>query len=92
MTGIIRPLITEKITYLQETADKYGFEVHPKMNKIEVAKQIEERFNVKVKSVRMLNVSGKWKRMGRTEGKRRNWKKAIVTLQKGHKIELFEGV
>lgn len=92
MTGIIRPLITEKITQLQETVEKYGFEVHPKMNKIEVAKQIEERFNVKVKSVRMMNVKGKLKRMGRTEGRRKDWKKAIVTLYKGHKIELFEGV
>ena len=92
MTGIIRPLITEKITQLQETLEKYGFEVHPKMNKIEVARQIEERFNVKVKSVRMMNVKGKLKRMGRTEGRRKDWKKAIVTLHKGHKIELFEGV
>ena len=92
MTGIIRPLITEKISQLQETEDKYGFEVHPKMNKIEVSKQVEERFNVKVKSVRMMKVKGKLKRMGKTEGRRKDWKKAIVTLHKGHKIELFEGV
>ena len=89
---IIRPLLTEKITHLQETVNKYGFEVHPKMNKIEISKGIEDRFNVKVKNVRVINVKGKKKRMGRFEGKRKNWKKAIVTLKKDYKIELFEGV
>jgi len=92
MNQIIRPLLTEKMVKLQETINKYGFEVHPDINKIEIAKRIEDRFNVKVKNVRVLNVSGKMKKMGRFEGKRRNWKKAIVTLQEGFKIELFEGV
>ena len=89
---IVRPLLTEKITHFQETENKYGFEVHPKMNKIDISKGIEDRFNVKVKNVRVMNVKGKKKRMGRFEGKRKNWKKAIVTLKKDYKIELFEGV
>ena len=92
ISQIIRPLLTEKITHLQETENKYGFEVHPKMNKIEILKGIEERFNVKVKNVCVMNVKGKKKRMGRFEGRRKNWKKAIVTLEKDYKIELFEGV
>ncbi len=92
MNQIIRPLLTEKMVKLQETTNKYGFEVHPDINKIEIAKRIEDRFNVKVKNVRVMNISGKMKKMGRFEGRRRNWKKAIVTLQEGFKIELFEGV
>ena len=85
-------MITEKNTHFQENENKYGFEVHPKMNKIDISKGIEDRFNVKVKNVRVMNVKGKKKRMGRFEGKRKNWKKAIVTLKKDYKIELFEGV
>ena len=92
MLRIIRPLLTEKITKFQESENKYGFEVHPKMNKIEVLKEIEDRFNVKVECVRIMNIKGKKKKMGRFEGKRKNWKKAIVTLKKDFKIELYEGV
>ena len=89
---IKRPIITEKMTRLQEEKNQYAFEIDPSMNKIEVAQGIEERFDVKVKCVRTQNYIGKMKRMGRTEGRRRNWKKAIVTLHQGYKIELFEGV
>ena len=92
MNQIIRPLLTEKMVQLQESINKYGFEVHPSANKIEIAKRIEDRFDVKVKNVRIINVTGKKKKMGRFEGKRKDWKKAIVTLAEGHKIELFEGV
>ena len=91
MNQIIRPLLTEKIVKLQESDRKYGFEVHPNINKIEIAKKIEDRFNVKVKNVNVMKVVGKKKKMGRFEGKRKDWKKAIVTLEEGHKIELFEG-
>jgi len=89
---IKRPLVTEKIEGLTENLNQYAFEVHPSMNKIEIGKAIEERFNVKIKEVRTMNMRGKMKRVGRSEGKRSNWKKAIVTLHEGYKIELFEGV
>ncbi len=89
---IKRPLVTEKITGLQEKHNQYAFEVDSRLNKIEIARGIEERFDVKVKSVRTSNCKGKLKRMGRTEGRRKNWKKAIITLEQGYKIELFEGV
>ncbi len=92
MIQIIRPLLTEKIIKIQETYNKYGFEVHPELNKIEIAKKIENRFNVKVKNVRTIKVLGKIKKMGKYEGKRKDWKKAIITLEKGYKIELLEGV
>lgn len=92
MNLIKRPLITEKMTRLQEEKNQYAFEIAPSLNKIEIARGIEEKFDVKVKSVRTQNYLGKIKRMGRTEGRRKNWKKAIVTLHEGYKIELFEGV
>jgi len=87
---LIRPLVTEKISNLQETKNKYGFEVRKDANKIEVKRAVEERFNVVVKSVRIINILGKKKRMGRFQGRRKSWKKAIVTLKEGFKIELFE--
>lgn len=92
MQLIRRPHVTEKMTDLQEKLNQYAFEVDPCLNKIEIARGIEERFDVKVKNVRTMNYKGKQKRMGRWEGRRKNWKKAIVTLQEGYKIELFEGV
>ena len=88
---IFYPLVTEKITIISETENKYGFEVAPQANKIEIAKRIEERFEVKVKKVNTMNVEGKLKTMGRFQGRRRKRKKAIITLEEGHKIELFEG-
>lgn len=89
---IKRPIVTEKMTGLQEKHNQYAFEVAPALNKIEIARGIEERFDVKVKSVRTLNYQGKLKRTGRTEGRRKNWKKAVITLEAGYKIELIEGV
>ena len=89
---IRRPLVTEKMTGLQEKHNQYAFEVDERLNKIEIARGLEKRFDVKIKSVRTMNYKGKFKRMGRTEGRRKNWKKAIVSLEQGYKIELFEGV
>ena len=60
-------------------------------NKVEIRQAVEKVFNVKVADVRTANREGKWKRMGRFEGRRAAWKKAVVTLQPGHKIELVEG-
>ena len=92
LTFILRPIVTEKITKQTETQQKYAFEVHPDLNKIEIKKGIEDRFKVKVKSVRTMNYLGKLKVHSRMAGRRKSWKKAIVTLQKGFEIELYEGV
>ncbi len=89
---IKRPLLTEKSTLKKEQENKVVFEVHPKANKSEIKKAIEEIFNVKVKKVNTILVPGKVKRVGRYTGRRPAWKKAYVTLEEGHKIEFFEGV
>lgn len=86
---IIRPLITEKSTTLMAEG-KYVFEVAKAANKIEIAKAISQIFNVKVASVNTVNVDGKVKRMGRSIGKRSDYKKAIVKLAAGETIEFFE--
>ena len=89
---ILRPLLTEKSAALKETHNKVAFEVAPDANKIEIKKAVEEAFKVSVKSVNVINVRGKVKRLGRNMGRRRDWKKAVVTLQEGSTIEFFEGV
>ncbi len=89
---IKRPLNTEKTTIQKEAANQVTFEVDPKANRIEIEKAVEAVFNVKVSGVRTLQVKGKIKRRGRTLGKRKDWKKAIVTLMPGERIEFFDGV
>jgi large subunit ribosomal protein L23 len=89
---IRRPLITEKSTKLKDTSNTICFEVDRAANKIEIRKAVEKLFGVKVTSVRVANRQGKWKRMGRFLGQRKNWKKAYVQLAEGQKIEFFEGV
>lgn len=88
---IKRPVITEKTTKMMEE-NKYCFIVDPKANKTQIKQAIEMIFNVKVESVNTLNKLGKIKRMGRHEGRQPSWKRAIVTLKKGSRIEFFEGV
>ena len=88
---IKRPVITEKTTKLMEE-NKYCFMVDPMANKTQIKQAVEMIFNVKVKSVNTLNILGKMKRMGRYAGRRPSWKRAIVTLKKGSRIEFFEGV
>ena len=88
---LVRPLITEKTTMLMQEG-KYAFVVAKTANKIEIAKAVETVFNVKVLAVNTVNVIGKTKRMGRHEGKRPDYKKAIVKLAPGERIEFFEGV
>ena len=85
-----RPLVTEKVSGLQEKLNQYGFEVSTSANKHEIKRAVEERFKVRVKGVRTINVSGKLKRLGRFSGLRPDWKKALVTLVEGDKIDLFE--
>ena len=90
---IRRPLVTEKSTILREEGNVLAFEVDPNANKIEVKKAVEELFKVKVAEVRIFNVRGKMKRLGRWEGKRRDWRKAYVRLKEGEKApEFVEGV
>jgi len=88
---IRRPLITEKSTQQKEGNHQYVFEVHRDANKIEIQSAVERLFKVKVMQVRTSNVLGKVKRLGRKYGKRPDWKKAIVTLREGDRIEFFEG-
>ena len=88
---IKRPVITEKTTKLMEE-NKYCFLVDPKANKTQIKQAVEEIFKVKVKAVNTLNVLGKVKRMGKYEGRRPSWKRAIVTLETGNRIQFFEGV
>ncbi|EFC91962.1 MULTISPECIES: 50S ribosomal protein L23 [Dethiosulfovibrio] len=87
---IVRPIITEKSSRMMED-NKYTFEVHPQANKTEVRKAVETVFKVKVEKVHTLKVRSKPKRMGVFLGKSRAWKKAIVTLAEGERIEFFEG-
>ena len=87
---LVRPLITERTTQLMAEG-KYVFVVAKAANKIEIAKAVAEVFKVKVAKVNTVNVIGKKKRMGRTQGKRPDYKKAIVKLAPGETIEFFEG-
>ena len=84
--------ISEKATMLQETTGELVFEVDRDANKIEIKNAIEEIFKVTVANVNTVNVHGKMKRMGRTQGMTASWKKAVVTLREGDSIEVFEGL
>ena len=86
---IIRPVVSEK-SYVLATADKYTFRVHSDAHKTQIKQAVEQLFGVKVAEVWTSNQRGKTRRVGKTAGRRANWKKAIVTLSEG-KIEIFEG-
>jgi large subunit ribosomal protein L23 len=96
---IIRPLFTEKMSRLEETERKYAFQVSKGVNKIEIKRAIEDKFDVEVKKIATMNRLGKEKNMTvrsggktiRTQGYRANWKKAIITLKEGHSIDLLRG-
>jgi large subunit ribosomal protein L23 len=87
---IKRPVISEKSTALAELGNRYVFEVAPASTKPEIRDAIEQLFSVKVSSIRTMIMQGKNKRMGRNAFKRSNWKKAIVTLAAGNRIDLFQ--
>ncbi|KAB2837710.1 50S ribosomal protein L23 [bacterium] len=89
---IRRPLITEKGTQLRELQNQYLFEVDHRANKHQIKGAVEKLFGVHVEDVKTLVTRGKIKRVGRSIGKRSNWKKAYITLKEGEKIEFFEGV
>jgi len=89
---IYQAIISEKGTILRDAHNRYVFKVHVQANKIEIKKAIETAFTVKVLDVKTMNVKGKSKRLGRYEGKRSDWKKALVKLKEGDSIDIFENV
>lgn len=87
---LIRPLLTEKITGLREKTNTVGFVVHPDANRIQIRQAVEALLKVKVHKVNIMNIRGKVKRLGRFSGRRSDWKKALVTLREGEKLEMYE--
>ncbi|MFN8571951.1 MAG: 50S ribosomal protein L23 [Gemmatimonadaceae bacterium] len=88
---VVRPVVTEKTSAAYQARGEYVFEVASDATKPAIRAAIEKLFGVKVTGVNTMNVRGKVRRMGKTSGTRPNWKKAIVTLREGDKIEIFEG-
>lgn len=88
---LLRPLITEKGTLLAESG-KYAFQVAPSANKLQIKEAVETAFDVRVLKVNVMVVPGKERRVGRSKGMTSEWKKAIVTLAEGERIEFFQGV
>lgn len=88
---IKRPLDTEKLDRMRDRDNKFAFEIDLKANKTEVKQAIEQLFKVKVLDIKTSIVRGKFRRIGKSEGQKSNWKKAIVTLKEGDAISLFEG-
>ena len=89
---VIKPLVTEKGTMMLSQGNWVTFRVHPDANKIEVREAIQKIFSVSVLQVNTQIVRGKRKRFGKTMGQSKAWKKAMVRLKEGDKIEIFEGV
>jgi large subunit ribosomal protein L23 len=87
---IVRPVVSEK-SYALMGEGKYTFRVHDRAHKLQIAQAVEEVFGVKVKAVRTSTVKSKPKRRGLHSGRSRSWKKAVVQLAPGERIELFEG-
>jgi large subunit ribosomal protein L23 len=89
---IIRgPLVTEKTTLQKELHNQLTFKVDKRANRVEIKDAVEKNFNTKVKQIRTIQVKGKIKQRGRILGKKKDWKKAIVTLMPGQRIDFFEG-
>ena len=86
------PLVTEKTTFQKEIDNQVTFKVDKKANRVEIKDAVEKNFNTRVKQVRTIQVKGKVKRTGRIIGKKKDWKKAIVTLMPGQRIDFFDGV
>lgn len=90
---IIRKLlVTEKSTVARDESNKYVFEVDRKANKVEIGQAVEKLFKVKVIDVHVMHVLGKKKRTGKVVGQKNSWKKAIVTLTDGNRIEISESL
>ena len=89
---IKKPCLTEKSLGLQETNNQVVVKVDPRANKIEIKDAVEKLFSVKVAKVRTANMHGKKKRVGKSFGQQSDWKKAIVTLEEGNKIDFLEKI
>jgi large subunit ribosomal protein L23 len=89
---IIRPVVTERSTTLADDFDAFTFIVADDANKIEIRSAVEQLFDVKVRSVRTMRYRGKARRVGRSMGKRAGFKKAIVKLAEGERIDVYEGI
>lgn len=89
---IVYPIVTEKAVRLKTDENKYTFRVAKQANKIEIKHAVEDLFRVRVLNVTTQCKKGKPKRLGKFQGRRSSWKKAICTLKEGDKIEIFEGV
>ncbi len=87
---LIRPLVTEKSSRLREAYHQISFRVHPRANRVAIREAVEDALKVQVESVRVMNVPGKTKTLGRFSGRKPGWRKAIVTLKEGEKVDLFE--
>jgi large subunit ribosomal protein L23 len=84
--------VTEKSNLIKDETNKVVFEVERTANKVEIKEAVQRLFNVTVEDVNVMNFQGKRKRVGRMFGRKQDWKKAVITLKKGDKIEFFEGV
>mgnify|MGYP000902532264 CR=1 FL=1 len=89
---LVKPLVSEKATFVKEQAQQVVFFVNPRANKIEIKEAVEMIFKVDVLDVTTMNMKGKRKRVGRFFTKRPDWKKALVTIKSGQRVEFFEGV
>ena len=89
---IVRPVVTERSTELADDRGAYTFIVNKDANKIEIKNAVESLFDVKVKDVRTANYRGKWRRMGNAYGQKAAFKKAVVTLAEGQRIDVYEGI
>ena len=86
------PVVTEKTSLQKDTSNQVILRVDKNANRVEIKDAVEKNFNTKVKQVRTIQVKGKVKQRGKIIGKRKDWKKAIITLMPGQKIDFFEGV
>lgn len=86
------PVVTEKTTLQKELFNQVTFKVATDANRVEIKNAVEKAFNAQVKQVRTVQVKGKVRQRGRIIGKKKDWKKAVVTLMPGQRIDFFEGV
>ena len=91
MRVLLSPVVSEKTSIAADANRQFAFKVVPDANKLEIRRAVEQMFEVKVASVRVIKVKGKVKRFGRLPGKRSDWKKAYVRLQPGHDIQMDMG-
>ena len=87
---LVSPILSEKSVSIKDTQNRYTFKVHSDSNKVDIKKAVETLFKVKVDKVRTMNFMGKMHKVGRYEGRRSDWKKAVVTVKAGQKIDLTD--